>query len=104
MKPIVLTKANFEQETAAGLTVVDFWASWCGPCRMLAPIVEELAEEEQGVKFGKVNVDEEQELAIRFGVNAIPTLAFIRDGKLVNQSVGLVPKERLQAMIRASQA
>ena len=102
MKPIVLTSENFKDETAAGLTVVDFWASWCGPCRMLSPIVEELAEETPDVKFGKVNVDEQPMLAMQFRVDAIPTLAFIRDGKLVNQSVGLVPKEKLQAMIAAS--
>lgn len=104
MKPIVLTSENFQEETAAGLTVVDFWASWCGPCRMLSPIVEELAAETPDVKFGKVNVDEQPMLAMRFRVDAIPTLVFIRDGKPVNQSVGLVQKEQLQAMIRASRA
>ena len=104
MKPIVLTSENFSAETAAGLTVVDFWASWCGPCRMLSPIVEELAAELPDVKFGKVNVDEQPRLAMQFRVDAIPTLVFMRDGKAVNQSVGLVPKENLQAMIAASRA
>ena len=104
MKPIVLTSENFAEETASGLTVVDFWASWCGPCRMLSPIVEELAAELPDVKFGKVNVDEQPMLAMQFRVDAIPTLVFIRDGKAVNQSVGLVPKENLQAMIAASRA
>lgn len=104
MKPIVLTKDNFDAETAEGLTVVDFWASWCGPCKMQAPILDELAAELSDVKFGKVNVDEEQQLAIRFRVDAIPTLCFIRDGKLVNQAVGLTKKDRLQAMINISKA
>ena len=104
MKPIVLTKDNFDAETSEGLTVVDFWASWCGPCKMQAPILDELAEELTDVKFAKVNVDEEQALAIRFRVDAIPTLCFIRDGKLVNQAVGLTVKERLKTMIGISKA
>lgn len=104
MKPIVLTKDNFEAETASGLTVVDFWASWCGPCKMQAPILDELANELTDVKFAKVNVDEQQELAVRYRVDAIPTLCFIRDGKLVNQAVGLTQKDRLKAMISISKA
>ena len=104
MKPIVLTKDNFDAEISSGVTIVDFWASWCGPCKMQAPILDELAEELTDVKFGKVNVDEEQQLAIRFRVDAIPTLCFYRDGKLVNQVVGLTTKERLKAMIDISKA
>ena len=104
MKPIALTKDTFDGTTAEGLTVVDFWASWCGPCKMQAPILDELADELTDVKFAKVNVDEEQQLAIRFRVDAIPTLCFIRDGRLVNQVVGLTTKDRLKAMINISKA
>jgi len=99
MKPVELTAQTFETETAAGVTVVDFWASWCGPCRMLSPIVEELAGEMSGVKFAKVNVDEEPTLANAFRVDAIPTLVFMKDGKAVGQAVGLQGKDALKAMI-----
>ena len=99
MKPVELTAQTFETETAAGVTVVDFWASWCGPCRMLSPIVEELAGEMSGVKFAKVNVDEEPTLANAFRVDAIPTLIFMKDGKAVGQAVGLQGKDALKAMI-----
>ena len=99
MKPVELTTQTFETETAAGVTVVDFWASWCGPCRMLSPIVEELAGEMSGVKFAKVNVDEEPTLANAFRVDAIPTLVFMKDGKAVGQAVGLQGKDALRAMI-----
>ena len=99
MKPVELTAQTFETETAAGVTVVDFWASWCGPCRMLSPIVEELAGEMIGVKFAKVNVDEEPTLANAFRVDAIPTLVFMKDGKAVGQAVGLQGKDALRAMI-----
>ena len=100
MKPMDLTEATFENETASGVTVVDFWASWCGPCRMLSPIVEELAGEMSGVKFAKVNVDEEPALANAFRVNAIPTLVFMKNGQAVGQVVGLQAKEDLRAVIQ----
>ena len=100
MKPMELTAATFENETASGVTVVDFWASWCGPCRMLSPIVEELAGEMSGVKFAKVNVDEEPALANAVRVNAIPTLIFMKDGQAVGQTVGLQAKEDLRAVIQ----
>ena len=99
MKPMELTTATFENETASGVTVVDFWASWCGPCRMLSPIVEELAGEMSDVRFAKVNVDEEPVLANAFKVSAIPTLIFMKDGQAVGQTVGVRGKEDLRAVI-----
>ncbi len=99
MKPMELTTATFADETASGVTVVDFWASWCGPCRMLSPIVEELAGEMTDVRFAKVNVDEEPALANAFKVNAIPTLIFMKDGQAVGQTVGLQGKEDLRGII-----
>ena len=99
MKPIELTTATFENETASGVTVVDFWASWCGPCRMLSPIVEELAGEMTDVRFAKVNVDEEPALANAFKVSAIPTLVFMKDGQAVGQTVGVRGKEDQRAVI-----
>ena len=97
MKPMELTAATFENETASGVTVVDFWASWCGPCRMLSPIVEELAGEMSGVKFAKVNVDEEGELAAQFSVMSIPLVVLMQDGKLVKSSLGYKSLEALKA-------
>ena len=94
-----LTNANFAAETAQGLTVVDFWASWCGPCRLLSPIVEELAGELAEVNFAKVNVDDEPDLANRYGINAIPTLVILKGGYQVAQSVGLKTKEELRGLI-----
>ena len=99
MKPMELTAATFENETASGVTVVDFWASGCGPCRMLSPIVEELAGEMTGVKFAKVNVDEEPGLASAFRISSIPTLVFMKDGQAVGQTVGVQGKEELRAVI-----
>ncbi|MBR6219939.1 MAG: thioredoxin [Clostridia bacterium] len=81
------------------LTLVDFWATWCGPCRMIAPIVEELAGETQDVAFGKVNVDEESEAAVALGIQAIPTLILFKDGQPVDKAVGVQSKEALKAMI-----
>ena len=82
MAVVTITKENFEQEVlqSAKPVLLDFWASWCGPCRMLSPIVDEVAEERTDVKVGKVNVDDEQELAIRYGVMSIPTVIFFKDG------------------------
>ena len=80
--------------------LVDFWAAWCGPCRMLAPAVAQIAEESDGkIKVGKVNVDEQPELAQRFGIMSIPTVLVFKDGKKVNQSIGLVPKDKLLALL-----
>lgn len=82
-----------------GILVVDFWASWCGPCRMVSPIVDEIAEERKDIKVCKVNVDEEPELASKFRVMSIPTLVVVKDGKVVNQSVGAKPKAQILALL-----
>ena len=103
MAEIVITEQNFEQEVlkADKPVLVDFWASWCGPCRMLAPTIEKLAEEMEGVaKVGKVNVDEQPGLAARFGISSIPTLIVFEDGKVKNTSVGVVPKSMIEDMLR----
>ena len=82
--------------------MIDFYAEWCGPCRMMSPVVEEFAKDFEGrVKIGKINVDEESELAMRFGVQSIPSFVFIKDGKEVDRSVGLVPKPALEEKIKA---
>ncbi|HIQ59841.1 MAG TPA: thioredoxin [Candidatus Merdivicinus intestinavium] len=102
MSVVTITKENFEAEVlqADKPVLVDFWASWCGPCRMLSPVVDEIAEEESGIKVGKVNVDEQPELAEQFGVSSIPTLIVFRDGKAVQTSVGVRPKAAILQMIR----
>ena len=94
MAVVTITKENFEQEVlqSAKPVLLDFWASWCGPCRMLSPIVDEVAEERTDVKVGKVNVDEQPDLAAEFGVMSIPTLLVFEQGKLVRQAVGARPK------------
>lgn len=98
---INLTKENFEAEVInqERLTVIDLYADWCGPCRMLAPILAELENEYSSVKFGKINVDEEPELAREFRVESIPMIAFVRDNTFLDLSVGYVPKEKLASMI-----
>ena len=101
MAEIQLTKATFEKEVAQSEipVLVDFWASWCGPCMMLAPTVAEIAEEYAGkIKVCKVNVDEEPELAMQFGISSIPMLILFRDGKVAKTSVGFRPKEDIVAM------
>ena len=94
MAVVTITKENFEQEVlqSAKPVLLDFWASWCGPCRMLSPVVDEVAEERTDVKVGKVNVDEQPELAGQFGVMSIPTLLVFEQGKPVRQAVGARPK------------
>ena len=101
MAEIKITVDNFEQEVIQSEqpVLVDFWATWCGPCRMLAPAVAQIAAECEGkIKVGKVNVDEEPELAQRFGIMSIPTVLAFKDGKKVNQSIGLVQKDKLLAL------
>ena len=101
MAVITITKENFAQEVLQSEkpVLLDFWASWCGPCRMLSPIVDEVAEERSDVKGGKANVDEQPELAGEFGVMSIPTLLVFRGGKLVDQAVGARPKAGVLALL-----
>ena len=99
---IVLTKDNFEQEVLKSdvPVLVDFWATWCGPCRMMGPVIEELAKESGGrYKVGKVNVDEEGELAMQYKVFSIPTLNVYKNGEVASQTVGVTSKEELLMMI-----
>ena len=103
MAEIIITEQNFEQEVLQSdkPVLVDFWATWCGPCRMLAPTIELLAEEMEGIaKVGKVNVDEQPVLAARFGISSIPTLIVFEDGKVKNTSVGVIPKSMIEDMLR----
>ena len=102
MAEIVLTKDNFEQEVLQSSlpVVVDFWATWCGPCQMLGPVLEEVAEELDGkVKVGKVNVDDQVELAMQFRVSSIPTLLLFENGEIKKTSLGFLPKDRLLSFI-----
>ena len=100
---ITVTKENFETEVLKSEVPVllDFWATWCGPCRMIAPALAEIAEEQAGtVKVGKINVDDEMELAMQFGVTSIPLLVVMKDGKIVKKSVGAMPKEQIEALLK----
>ncbi len=101
MSVITITKENFDQQVLQNTkpVLLDFWASWCGPCRMLSPVVDEIAQENDAIAVGKVNVDEQPELATQFGVMSIPTLMVFKDGKAVNTSVGVVPKAKILAML-----
>lgn len=95
----MLSTENFEQVATKGLVLIDFFATWCGPCKMLSPIIDELSEEMPDVKFFKVDVDENEELVTRFGIEAMPTLVILYDGKLVNKSVGFKPKAAIKALL-----
>ncbi len=101
MSVINITKENFRQEVlnSSKPVLLDFWASWCGPCRMVSPIVDEIAAERRDIKVGKVNVDDQSELATQFQVMSIPTLVVIKDGKIVNQAMGARPKAQILAML-----
>ncbi|MDD3336657.1 MAG: thioredoxin [Eubacteriales bacterium] len=101
MSVLTVTKENFQKEImeSDSTVLLDFWATWCGPCRMVSPLVDEIAEETKGIKVGKVNVDEQPELAARFNVMSIPTLMVFKDGKIVNQSVGARPKAQILVML-----
>lgn len=103
MAEIKLTDQNFEQEVlhADMPVLVDFWASWCGPCQMLAPVIAEIAEEYAGkVKVGKVNVDEQPNLANRYGIASIPTVMLFKNGEVINTSLGYRPKNELETMLK----
>ena len=101
MSAIRITKNNFESEIKNynGKILLDFWASWCGPCRMVSPLIDEIANENTHIKVGKINVDEEPELASAFSVMSIPTLAVIDQGRLILQQAGARPKEAILAML-----
>ena len=95
-KYLDLTAANFEDTVKEGVSMVDFWAPWCGPCRMIAPVIEELAEDFEGkAKVCKVNTDEEQDIAVKFGIRSIPTIMFFKNGEMVDQVVGAQSKQAL---------
>ncbi|MBR0494741.1 MAG: thioredoxin [Treponema sp.] len=99
---ITLTESNFETEVLKSdkPVLVDFWASWCGPCKMLAPTIEQIANENDTIKVGKVNVDDEPDLAQKYGIVSIPTVILFKNGEAVKTSTGFVPKETLEAMFK----
>ena len=101
MSAISVNKNNFNQEVLNSdkPVLLDFWAPWCGPCRMVSPIVDEIAAERSDIKVCKINVDEQPELAARFGVMSIPTLVVMKNGKVINQAVGARPKAQILAML-----
>ena len=103
MAEITITGANFEAEVLRSdiPVLLDFWATWCGPCRMIAPALAEIAEEQEGrIKVGKVNVDEEMALASKFGITSIPTLIVFKNGTITNQALGAMPKSQIEALLK----
>ena len=101
MSAVHITKDNFNSEVLQSdrTVLLDFWASWCGPCRMVSPVLDEIAEERSDIFVGKINVDEQRELAAQFGVMSIPTLVVLKNGREVNRSVGAKPKSQILAML-----
>eukprot|EP01155_Anaeramoeba_flamelloides_P017084 Anaeramoba_flamelloidesa5620_434.p3 GENE.a5620_434~~a5620_434.p3 ORF type:complete len:106 (-),score=12.41 a5620_434:673-990(-) len=101
-KYIDLTQENFEETTNSGISLVDFWAPWCGPCKMLAPVIDQLADEFDGkAKICKVNSDEQQDLSVKYGVRSIPTMIFMKDGEVVDQLIGAQPKQAIADKINS---
>ena len=103
MAELTITTSNFEEEVLKSdvPVLVDFWAAWCGPCKMLSPIIKEIADEVQGVKIGKVNVDEEPDLAMKYKIMSIPTIMIFQDGEVVNKAIGMQTKAGLLEMLKA---
>ena len=101
MATTIITKDNFQAEVLdyPGTVLIDFWADWCGPCRMLSPVIDEVTAENPAIKVGKVNVDAEQELAAQFGIMSIPTLLVFKNGQKSGESVGLIPKEQVEKLV-----
>lgn len=101
MEVLTITKENFESEVLQSdkPVLLDFWAVWCGPCRMVSPIVDEIANERDDIKVGKINVDEQSELSQQFGVMSIPTLVVMKNGEIANKAVGALPKDEILALL-----
>lgn len=101
MSVLMITNDNFDEEVIKSdkPVLLDFWASWCGPCRMVSPVVDRIAEDRDDIKVGKINIDEQPELATQFEITSIPTLLIIKDGKVTNKAVGALPREAIEALI-----
>lgn len=101
MAVITITKENFQSEVVQSdkPVLLDFWATWCGPCRMVSPIVDQISEERSDIKVGKINVDEQPELSQQFRIISIPTLVVMKDGQIANKAIGAMPKEEILALL-----
>lgn len=101
MSVLMITNDNFDEEVIKSdkPVLLDFWASWCAPCRMVSPVVDRIAEDRDDIKVGKINIDEQPELATQFEITSIPTLMIIKDGKVTNKAVGALPREAIEALI-----